>query len=320
MCLMKTMVLAFLLCVPALGETIELKSGEVLLGRVVKLDDTAVHVEAGFPEQKSLSIPREDLAPTTMYALLVARSDAQSAAAHLSLAEQCLELGLYGHAIAEYREAARLDPSFAAKSQTGIAGARRQIAKAILEDAQDALLENRTAAARLLLSSLITRYRETPAAKEAYDRLQTKRSESGESPRRSVPARQVEEALRLFAAHMQNAEKEDVGSMSHGRMREQRGLERRVLHLERAWNLIDDLAAPATEAELTDRLEAARRSAKSQLVDAYLLLGNVFLQRRAIPSAENWCVKACDLDPENTAGHGLHGQIQDAKTLQGRGY
>lgn len=320
MAVLKTTILALLLCAPTLSETIELKSGEVFLARVVKLDDKAVQVEAGFPEQRPLSIPREDLAPTTLYALLAARSDAQSAVAHVSLAEQCRKLGLYGHAIAEYQEAARLDPSFEVKSKEGIADARREIAKDMLEDAQDALLENRTAAARLLLSSLVVRYRDTPAGKEAYDRLQTLRSESGELPRRSVPARQVEEALRLFAAHMQNAEKEDVGSMSHGRMREQRSLERRVLHLERAWNLIDDLAAPKTEVELTDRLEAARRNAKRQLVDAYLLLGNVFLQRRAIPSAENWCVKACELDPENTTGHRLHGQIEDAKTLQGRSY
>ena len=50
-----------------------------------------------------------------------------------------------------------------------------------------------------------------------------------------------------------------------------------------------------------------------RLLKAYLDLGLVYLLRQSIPQAEEWCVKACDLDPVNAESHTLHKRIIEAR-------
>ena len=63
---------------PALSaETVELTSGEVLIGRVVELDDSSLTLQVGFPKVETRTIPRNKVAPTSLYSLLASRIDPQ---------------------------------------------------------------------------------------------------------------------------------------------------------------------------------------------------------------------------------------------------
>ncbi len=70
----------------------------------------------------------------------------------------------------------------------------------------------------------------------------------------------------------------------------------------------------------TERLVAAQSDLRKRLTAAYLALGTIYLERRALPDADEWCNKACDLDPENKRSHALHTLILQAKIVNGWGY
>ena len=114
------------------AQSLELRSGEVLLGRVTAIDATQVTVAASYPEPRSIIVPRADLTPRSRFQVLAERGDQGSAAGHVALAESALRLGLPAHAMAELREAVRLDPTRQATLSARIQGIREQIAAGLL--------------------------------------------------------------------------------------------------------------------------------------------------------------------------------------------
>lgn len=321
---MKTPMAALLVAVLAArllhAQTIELRSGEVLIGRVVEVGPVEIRVEVGFPEPKTNTLPRSDIDPESLYVILAARSDPGSAAAHLALADAAAKMELPAHAIAEYREAARIDPSLKARSEARIVQLRGRIAEDLLGDAREAVEEGRNAAARLLLSTILSKYADTAAGREAnrlLNEMTAKASSDGAG--KPVTAADAEALLKKVREHLTAADKVEEERAGHGSNKEQRRLERLVAHLESAWRPISNVAGATDNAEISDRVAAVRRTVKTRLVESYLALGTVFVQRRAIPSAETWCEKACDLDPENKENHHLHDIIIQAKITRGWG-
>ena len=308
-----------------LAQTIELRNGEVAIGRVVKVTASTVEVEIGFPKAATRTIQKSDITPVSLYTILAARVEPGDAEAHTQLAEVARGMGLRGHAIAEFREAARLDPKLKATAEAKVMDIRTDIARALVEDAKEAMEENRFGAARLTLSTIDESYGDTPVGREATHLLQElKEKRLQNAGLHQVSASELERLLKRVAGHVQDADDVKGDRSPHGGVKAQRTLERVVRHLEKANDAVSDVAPPDDPREMAGELTTARESVQHRLVEAYLTLGTVFIQRRAIPSAEEYCEKAGDLDPENSHNHRLHNLILQARIATdsgfGRGY
>lgn len=302
------------------AQTIELRSGEVAIGRGVAVNASTVDVEIGFPDATTRTIQKSDLTPVSLYAILAAQAEPGNAAARVKLAEAARGLELRGHAIAEYREAARLDPALKAKAEAKVMEIRTEIARALVEDAKQAIDETRFGAARLALSAIDASYGDTPVGQEAARmQQQLKEKQLQNVLLRKVGTSQLESILKQVAGLIQKAEEVKGAESPHGSMKAQRALQAVVKHLEKATRTMKDVAPPDSSPELADKLTTARESVRRRLVDGYLALGTVYFQRRAIPNAEKNCEKACDLDPDNKSNHELHRLILQAKIATGSG-
>ena len=309
----------FLLVPTLTAQTLELKSGDVLIGRVVEVGDASVRIAVGYPDGKTLELARADLTPVSQYTVLAGHADASDPKAHLRLAEAALDLGLPAHAIAEYREAARLDGKLRTLAEQKAKEIRVRIAGELLTEAKDALAEARDASARLAAQSILDRYADTPQAADAREVVAQLDARAGK-PSKQVSAKELEAALQQAARHVRLAEQTGPQSAAHGTTKAQRRLQTRVQHLEHAWPLVADLVASADATQLADRLSSLREDLRKQLIEAYLELGTVYVQRRAFPDAERYCEKACDLDPQGKGNHELHRLILQGKITSGQGY
>ena len=315
--------LALVLAVSSVhAETLELKTGEVLIGRVLRVDDRVVEMEVGFPEEKTVTIAQEDMTPGSLYTILAAHSNPASAQAHLSLAETSLRLGLRGHAIAEYREAARLDPTLRESVETKVSGIRRELAADLLLEARIASEEARWAAALLTLNVVLDRFADTPSAKEAARLLaEVKREIRATKAGSRVSAEKLDKAIREAERHEKKAE--EVGQGASGyiglTIKEQKRREKVIANLEKAWNALKDIAPPEREAHDFERFTSVRERIRGKLGQHYLALGTAFLKRRAINSAEDYNIKACELDTESGECHKLQDLIVQARIISGGG-
>ena len=279
------------------AQTIELRNGEVAIGRVVAVNASSVDVEVGFPEATTRTIQKSDLTPVSLFAILAAQVEPGSGVARVKLAEAARGIGLRGHAIAEYREAARLDPELKAKAAAKVMEIRTEIARALMQDAKQAIDETRFGAARLALSAIDASYGDTPVGREAASMQQQLKEKQLENVLlHKVSTSQLEGILKQVAGLIQKAEEVKGAESPHGSMKAQSALQAVVKHLEKATRAMKDVAPPDSSPELADKLTTARESVRHRLVDGYLALGTVYLQRRAIPNAEKYCEKACDLD------------------------
>lgn len=321
----------FLLAAAALplsAQTLELRSGEVVIGRVTGVDDHTLKVDVTFPVMGTRTIARADVAPRSLYAVLAARIDQADAKAHLELARACRELGLSALAIAEAREAARRDPALASTVDKMIPVLRSDIATEILRQAEGDFAEDRIGSARLGSHVVLRDYSDTAAAKGAQQLMQKIAARTGPVPRLATDE-EIDAAIKAARRDLERTEKATT-TPAHGKMSDQRALQRAISRLEKTWESIGDLVAPladATPATPTtsvatsaDRLSSTQAEVRHRLTAAYLSLGSIYLQRRALPDADEWCNKACALDPENQHLHRLHELILQAKIVDGWGY
>lgn len=307
------MVFAWPASLPA--QAIEMRTGEVVVGRVIALDEHSVEVEVDYPTPGKRTIERADLAPRTMYAILAARIDRKDPLAHLELAKQCRGLGLFAHAISEARYAERLDPGLGAKVKKMVAELEAAIAERYLREAEAAFVENRLGSAQLAARRVLTTHAGAPAAAGAR-KLLAKIAARTEPDARPVSSKEVAKLVDAVQRQLDRTAA-DTASPAHGKMRDQRKLERAVRRLEKSWKSIQTAAAPVDDVTAADRLSSAREALRGRLTGAYLALGAMHLERRALPDADKWCNKACTIDAENKANHRLHELILQAKIVDG---
>ncbi len=296
--------------------TIELRSGEVLIGRMKDVTDSTIELLVSFPTSETRSIARADLEPRSLYGVLSARTDHEDARAHLQLAATCRGLGLFGHAIAEAREAARIDPSLDATARKLVDEMREAIAADLVQEAEAALEDGRSGSARLAAQTVLRDYAHTGATKAATAVLQDLAKRGGQQQRQAT----VAEITKALASARKELDRAAAATHpAHGTVSDQHELRREIAGLERAWKTVGNLAAPA-DAALHDRLSTTQAELRARLVESYLALGTLYLQRYALPNADEWCNKACELDPENMHLHRLHELILQAKIVSGWHY
>ncbi len=304
----------------ARAESVQLRGGASLEGDVSLEGPDTVVVDARFPAVKVVRLKRSELTPESLFSVLERRTDAKNPLKRRELGQVAETLGLLGAAVAEYRAAASLDASLAKEMDAKIEALIEEIAAGLLGDAKDLLDEGKSQAAIRNLHSLLERYPKSRAAKGVQALMGKAHEAAGtaaETAKKTVDAAGAEKIADAVLAHLQKGEKARAGVAGHegaGGAADQRAILRAIDHYEDAWAGAKKF--PVTEtgnAELNTRLGDLHAKAKASLVQAYLTAGTMLLERRAIPSAERYCNKACELDPENKANHDLHRLIIEAK-------
>lgn len=302
------------------AETVQLRNGSVLDGDVSLEGAETVLVDARFPDVKSVRLKRDDLTPESLFAVLERRTDPKDAAKRRELGETAERLGLLGAAVSQYRAAAALDPAAAKDMDARIANVFELIAEGLLDDAKDLLGDGMPHAAIRYLHTILERYPKTESAKGVPALMGKAHEAAGaasEVAKATVDAATAAKVADQVETHLVKGDKARAGVAGHeGKdgAGDRRAILRAVDHYEDAWAQAKRF--PVTEtgnAVLDKRLRALHAQAKSSLVQAYLTAGTVLLERRAIPSAERYCNKACELDPENKTSHELHRWILQAK-------
>ena len=303
----------------AVAETVELRSGGVLVGDV-RVEGDAVVVDARYPRVERIKLTREDIAPESLFRIMERGVNTKDPTERRKLGELAESLDLKAVAVAEYRAAAELDPTLAKEMEARIGRLRERIGADLLEDARELLNEGKARATVMYLHSLLEIYAGTEAAKEAAALMAKAHQEAGRAvdvARKTVPEDQAEKTIAEVESHLSRAGAayRDVGGHEGSSMRDQRAAESAIGHYEAAWEEAKRLPVAPADEGLGVRIEEVRARAKSGLVEAYLTAGSIHLQRRALPAAERYCNKACELDPERKRTHELHRLIVAAKAL-----
>ena len=306
----------------ARGDTVELRSGGTIVGTARLSGGDGVVIDSVFPETRTLTLKRDDIAPASMHAILDRLADPADAAKRREMGEFAVANGLLASAIVDFTMVKKLDAASAKDMDARIAVLSEQIAGEILADAQDLLDADNPNAALMYLHTLRETYPRSDAAKKAVPlaaAAQKAAGASAEVAERTVSAAEAPRVAEAAETHLAKGDAErEKGNRHVGSSvgNDQRPAERAVAHYESAWKAVKTLPVAASgDAAFDARVARLRASAKSKLVDAYLTAGTILLERRAIAGAEKYCNSACALDPENKSSHQLHGLILQAKTL-----
>lgn len=305
---------ALLLAAPALSQSLELRNGEVLLGRVVALDAASATVEAGYPKPQQRTVARDEVEPRSWFALQQQRSDAGSADAHWQLAELAETMQLPSHAVAEFAEVARLDPPRRADADRRIAAIRTRVAAMLLDDAKGDAAADRWAEAKLASEVVIDRYADTPslAGAQELERQAIARLRAA-AKTRAAEATDMKKAIAAAEAHEQKALAMKLATSGGigATVKETKAREQVIDHLEHAWAAIGTVAADAPETG------ALRTRIQQELRDHYVALATNLLQRRSLDMATLYNGKACSLDPEGGGCRNLQNLIVQARLTYG---
>lgn len=302
------------------AETIQLATGEILIGDVQSADFKELTVHITFPSERHLTLAAAKVAPETVYAVLSSRLPQKDATVRLELAEYCLRSGLYAHSIVESRRVARLDSAKETRAREIEADAWEAIASTLLDDAKTHIAIEEPGLARMYLESVLTRYPNTKAAVEAKRLLKKLPPADTSISRPLVTDAKEKDALRAKLAkarkHLEKADKRTDGMRRHFQIgkNDEHLLRRAEPYYRKAYSLLRSAAASATDdAKLNEEIRALAATAREQLCKVYLELGSLYLARGSIKLAEDNCQRACRVEPENQALHGLHQRILDAR-------
>lgn len=305
----------------ARGETVELRSGETVVGSVRLEGKDDVVIDAVYPSVEVVTVKRGDVSPESMHAILERLAGPADVAKRREMGEFAEEAGLLEVAVIDFTIVKKLDPSAAKDMDGRIKRLNEMIAGGVLLEAQELLDDGKPNAALMYLHALREKFPGTEAAKKADGVATAAHKAAGASAEvavRTVPGTDAPRVADQVEAHAGKgaAEKAKIGGHVGSNVAAQRAAERSIVHYESAWDLAKTLPVTSSgDASLDARIERLRKSTKTSLVDAYLTAGTILLERRVIASAEKYCNLACELDPENKVNHRLHALIVQAKIL-----
>ncbi len=305
---------------PAPAETIRLITGEVLIGEVKDADFDRLKVHVVFPDERDMTLTTKQVMPETVHSILSVRLPASDVESRLKLAEYCLRSGLYAHAIVEARRVAQLDEAKRTRTKKIESLAWESIASTLLDDAKTHLAIEEPGLARMYLESVVGRYPDTDAAAEAKKLLKKLPESEPEAPRPLITETKRKDELRgrLTKArkNLEKADKRTNGMRRHfGPAKQDEHLLRRSEpYYRKAFaSLLEASRSTTDDSKLNEEIRVLAGRARSQLCKVYLELGTLYLARGSINLAEQNCKRACQLEPENQASHGLHQKIIDAR-------
>ncbi len=309
-----------LFTLPLPSQAIELRSGEIVEGRVLSIDAERVTIEAVDADAPRRQVALGDLDPRAAYALLAQRTAEDDPRALLQLGERSAKLGLPSHAIAAFKQAAVLDPRLQVSVAQRIAAVRAETAQKIVVDAQTALDEGRWAAAKLNAQVVVDRYRDTPSAGPAAALVREAVARGrGETAATAAPEPALRRALDLAQRHETAADQIELPASVGFTVKEQRLRQQAVAHLEAAWRELGKLM-PEQGSAGAETFAAARVRVRDKLSGHYVALARTFVQRRSVNQAEEYNAKACALDPAGGGCQHTQDLIVHARLTSGYGF
>lgn len=307
------------------ADTIRLKTGAILVGDVQLSENDDIVVTTRFPEEGRFTFKRDQLEPRSLYDVLDRRTAPGDADARLQLGDLAESTGLYGIAVSDYLAVAELKPELRSDLEKRIERVREAIAAGILQDAKELLDEGNPQSALMYLHTIKERYGTTKAAKEAKKLMGTGHEHAGASADVATKTVSEEKAPKLIESVEKDLERGDrearkLGGHEGDSSRDRRTAEKAIRYFESAWEKIKTLPVASQDAELQSNIRRLRQSGKARLAKAYLSAGTIHLQAYSLPRAEEYCNKACELQPEDKASHALHRLIIEAKINGGYGW
>ena len=300
---------------------LETVTGRILTGKISKVDATAVTIEVDGVQER---LARANFKPHSFYAAFAAHAAVDTAEDRLKLAAVAEELGLSQHAIAQLRVAAKLEPKRRQLIDRRIEKIREALAADVLMEGKAALAEHDLALAKRSAEVVLSRYPKTEAALEA---TQLYAKAAGDMPTQGKVEPLDAKALkgRIDRAHRLEmlVDRQDI--LVRGGIRytakDRRVRERAIQYLERAWRSTERVGPDASVPdEVAVSFLRIRERLRSKLTAHYLALGSLFVQRFALPMAEELNAKACRLDPTGKACADLQRLIIEARLNSGTGF
>jgi tetratricopeptide (TPR) repeat protein len=306
-------------------EVVQLKSGELVKGKVLKMDDKGIHLELG--TGKEMFYGYEMVNPYSAYDLRRKRLNKQSVEDHLAMADFCKRNGLLPYAVSHLKEALSRAPERKEEIQAIQKEIEAEDAKQKLKKAREIIeqkAEKRYEEAAGALHEIIEKYFESPYAEEArkleerlteeVKRLRKEREAAVEAAKRDQEAarkdKENKEAIEKSGAAILDAEKMwlegldlEAQNSSPRAVAIWTAAEAKLLfakaNIEASLKKVKD---PDTIRRLSDQSKEADR----WLVRIYLALGrNVAAENLDFIQSIRWINRALKIDPDNEKAYDL---------------
>lgn len=310
----------------ASADTVQLKAGAILVGDVTLMEGGNAQIATRYPREATLKVTREDLMLRSLYDPLDRCADPGDSEAQPRAGELAELSGLFRTAIADYLAVADLRPDLAKEMTVRVHRVWEAVVGGILGEARRLLEDGNPRSALAYLHTLQDVYPGTEAAKRgAKEQMTAAHDHAGgatDVAEKTVPAEWAPKSIEGVQKNVENGHREMRKLEGHegDSSRDRRAAEKAIKYFESAWEDVKTLPVTATDPDLQAQIRGLRKRVKERLAEAYLTAGSIHLQRYSIPRAEEFCNRACELEPEEKANHALHRLIIEAKINGGFGW
>lgn len=303
--------LAALLLLAGVGqaETVYLRGGGTLEGKVLELGPEKLAMTLDGIEGARVEIPLSRVADYGLYELKRARIDPSSPADHEALGDWARDRDLFAFAMEEYAASAKLvgedAPAALAKK---LKEASDRCGRDKLERGNRLEEEGRTAEAIRFYRNILEEHPTCPAADTARERIGSLRAERAqataadrEEQAKQAGIEEVEEGLALATELRDKGDRlRRLGLLESGSLgKAEDDFLGAIQAYRRAEEFLKDLAErPGADDEKTD-IGARRQALRSRLVEVYVDLGHNFVVKGNLIAANRYMGLALSIDPND---------------------
>lgn len=306
-------------------EIIQLKGGEIVKGKVLKLDDKGILLQLS--SNQEIFFNYEQINSYSAYDVRRKKMNKESADDHIAMADFCKRYGLLAYAIGHLKEAIQRAPERKDEIQKIQTEIRTEDAKQKVKAAKDIVEqknEKKYDEAAKILHDIIEKYDDTPYYEEARKleerlaeevrRLRKERENQIEAAKKDQEAKQKDKESKEPVERTNSALEDGAKLWSEGLDQEsQNGAQRAVA----AWAAaeakfllakanIDVALKKAKDPDLIARLVEQNKAADRWLVRTYLSLARIVAADSVdYVQAIRWINKALKLDPDNDKAYQL---------------
>ncbi|GEM_PF-4867349 len=333
---------------PVKDDVIQLRDeagGGFRVGRILKADDTGVELQLK-DSTKTVRIDFKEMMPYSVYKIREARIDANSAQAHLELADFCRAQGLYSFAVKEYEIAVSLDKSLAEKAKQKISETRNEDAGKKFEEAKKYSLQKKWVLAMELLRDIRDNYGDTAFGDDAKKELEKlaeaikkdneeklKMLEEKKKVEENKAAKSKEDLEKVYLNAAADAVKE--GETSWGEGLDWEGKEN-ITNADRAWKTAEakllsakkhlEVPLKSSDVEMLKRAKETDRQADEWLVKVYYRLGSLWATQLNYREARTYLNRALKVPHDSSMDRWVNetlltlNQLQMRQRAAGKGY
>jgi tetratricopeptide (TPR) repeat protein len=298
----------------AADDILRLKSGKVVVGRIVSIDDAGVTLAGEAGEAR---YDWGTLTPLCQYEIRAERVAAADAEAHEALARFCLESRLYPHARSEIATArslthpdkARLDELSGLVDQTEAEEAFARIGQLTAEEEYEEALEEvrkfliqapvseHTKKAKALIPDLLRRI-DARNLREEEEAAEAEKNEKVDAKNKRVEKlladadKARDDANGHYAEALKYGEIGNITRTKKGYL----GAEKELL---KAYSLYRKVQRIVRRGDIFDKMEQYRDAVRKKLVEVYLGMARLLVSQRNYKEGVKYVNKALYLDPVN---------------------